>query len=114
MPRHIPWSRLRVKTSNDPHIHREQVAYVRGYLLALNDMIKDLELYRSTIRSGVFLDPHKTLMGFLDVILRSRREALHTVKTLLLAYRDKEVPVAKKVLSQRRGHKSTNKTTGTE
>lgn len=92
MPKHTPWSRLRVKTSSDPYIHREQVAYVRGYLLALDDMIKDLELYRNSLRSGVFTDPHKTLMGFLDVILRSRYQALHTQKVLLLVYKDKEVP----------------------
>lgn len=92
MAKPVPWSRLRVKTSPDPYMHREQVAYTRGYLLALDDMIKDLELYRNSLRSGVFTDPHKTLMGFLDVILRSRRQALHTEKALLLIYRDKEVP----------------------
>lgn len=92
-PGHSRWDRIRAKPSSDPGLHREQVAYTRGYLLALDDMLKDLEEYRSTIPDGRGLgDPHRVLLGFHDVILKTRRQALHTEMVLLLAYQDKEVP----------------------
>lgn len=98
MARTISWSRLKVKSSNDPHIHRERVAYVQGYLLALDDMLRDLEQYRSRLPNGKGLgDPHLTLLGFLDVILRARYVALHVEKNLLLVYQDEKVPRGKKV-----------------
>lgn len=78
MSGHSRWET--VQRHADPQLHNVQLAYVDGYLLALEDVMDDM---RAIATLALGLAPREQLLQIKRKILQTQRSALLTKKKLL-------------------------------
>ena len=84
MRKPVWWAYTRPKLTHDPDLRREQAAVTRGYIMALEDMMKELAWHQATNPDKPGLaDPHKILFRIQDRILFVHRQALHRENELI-------------------------------
>lgn len=65
------------------HIWDQQFAWVKGYILALEDVIKDVAEYRARVIMGRELDdPYQVAFGIQDMVTKTLLQARATLASL--------------------------------
>ena len=76
----LEWKRVKEAS---PRALRETRAWVKGYIQALEDVIKDLTLYRARVVEGRGVtDAYQALFGFMGGVIKNLESAQQTLEAI--------------------------------